>query len=72
MLLTVFLAVILAAFLHATWNEMVKNEKDKYLGVAAIVFGRVPASIVIIFYKSEVSVNLNQITLFHELIFNFN
>ena len=47
--LTVFLAVILAAFLHATWNAMVKNEKDKYLGVAAIVFGRVPASIVIIF-----------------------
>ena len=45
--LTVFLAVILAAFLHATWNAMVKNEKDKYLGVAAIVFGRVPASIVI-------------------------
>ena len=66
------LTVFLAAFLHATWNAMVKNEKDKYLGVAAIVFGRVPASIVIIFYKSEVSVNLNQITLFHELIFNFN
>ena len=31
-------------------KEQVKNEKDKYLGVAAIVFGRVPASIVIIFF----------------------
>jgi len=51
--LTVFLAVILAAFLHATWNAMVKNEKDKYLGVAAIVFGRVPASIVIIFLNQK-------------------
>jgi len=54
--LTVFLAVILAAFLHATWNAMVKNEKDKYLGVAAIVFGRVPASIVIIFFIPTPSV----------------
>jgi drug/metabolite transporter (DMT)-like permease len=35
---------------------MVKNEKDKYLGVAAIVFGRVPASIVIIFFIPTPSV----------------
>ena len=48
--LTVFWAVILAAVLHAVWNAMVKNEKDKYLGIAGIVFGRVPASIVIIFF----------------------
>ena len=48
--LTVFFAVILAAVLHAVWNAMVKNEKDKYLGIAGIVFGRVPASIVIIFF----------------------
>ena len=54
--LTVFLAVILAAFLHATWNAMVKNEKDKYLGVAAIVFGRVSASIIIIFFIPTPSV----------------
>ena len=56
MSLYVFLAVILAAFLHAIWNAMVKNEKDKYLGVAAIVFGRVPASIVIIFFTPTLSV----------------
>ena len=48
--LTVFWAVILAAVLHAVWNAMVKSEKDKYLGIAGIVFGRVPASIVIIFF----------------------
>ena len=48
--LTVFWAVILAAVLHAVWNAMVKNEKDKTLGIAGIVFGRVPASIVIIFF----------------------
>ena len=56
--LTVFLAVILAAFLHAIWNAMVKNEKDKYLGVAAIVFGRVPVSIVIIFFTPTPSVEI--------------
>ena len=29
MSLNVFLAVILAAFLHAVWNAMVKNEENK-------------------------------------------
>ena len=37
--LTVFFAVIFAAVLHAVWNAMVKNEKDKYFGISAIVFG---------------------------------
>ena len=46
---TVFVAVILAAFLHASWNAMVKNEEDKYLGMSGIVFGHVPASILVIF-----------------------
>ena len=45
----VFIAVILAAFLHAVWNAMVKNMKDKYLGMSGIVFGHLPASIVVIF-----------------------
>ena len=45
----VFLVIIVAAFLHAIWNAMVKYEKDKYLAVGAIVLGHVPASIVIIF-----------------------
>jgi len=45
----VFLVIIVAAFLHAIWNAMVKYEKDKYLAVGAIALGHVPASIVIIF-----------------------
>ena len=43
MTLFVFTIVILAAFLHAVWNAMVKNEDDKYLAVCAIVLGHVPA-----------------------------
>ena len=55
MSLTVFSVVILAAFLHAVWNAMVKNEEDKYLGVSAIVFGHVPISIVVIFFTPILS-----------------
>ena len=46
--LNIFLAIILAAFLHAVWNAMVKNEDNKYLAVTAIVLGHVPASVFII------------------------
>ena len=46
--LNIFLAVILAAFLHAVWNAMVKNEDNKYLAVTAIVLGHVPISVLII------------------------
>jgi len=53
--LTVFSVVILAAFLHAVWNVMVKNEEDKYLGVSAIAFGHVPISIVVIFFTPILS-----------------
>ena len=46
--LNIFLAIILAAFLHAVWNAMVKNEDNKYLAVTAIVLGHVPLSVLII------------------------
>ena len=46
--LKIFLAIILAAFLHAVWNAMVKNEDNKYLAVTAIVLGHVPISVLII------------------------
>jgi drug/metabolite transporter (DMT)-like permease len=46
--LNTFLAIILAAFLHAIWNAMVKNEDNKYLAVTAIVLGHVPISVLII------------------------
>ena len=54
--LNIFLAVILAAFLHAVWNAMVKNEDNKYLAVTAIVLGHVPASIFIILLTPASSV----------------
>ena len=38
--LTVFVAVILAAMLHATWNAMVKGDGDKHLAMAAVVIGQ--------------------------------
>ena len=47
--INVFFAVIFAAFLHAVWNAMVKNEENKFFALSAIVFGHVPASVVLIF-----------------------
>lgn len=38
----VFLAVITAALLHATWNALVKNGEDKHLAMAAVVLGHTP------------------------------
>ena len=46
--INLFFAIILAAFLHAVWNAMVKNEDNKYLAVTAIVLGHVPVSVLII------------------------
>jgi drug/metabolite transporter (DMT)-like permease len=39
--LTVFLAVILAALLHATWNALVKSGADKNLSMTAVTGGGV-------------------------------
>ena len=46
----VFLLVIFAAVLHAIWNGMVKNFKDKVISVSAIVFGHVPIAIVVMLF----------------------
>ena len=46
---TIFFAIIFAAFLHAVWNVMVKNEENKFFVLSAIVFGHVPASVAPIF-----------------------
>ena len=56
MSLTVFIAVILAAFLHAVWNAMVKKGEDKYVSLTAIVLGHVPISIVVIFFTPAINV----------------
>ena len=47
--ITVFFAVIFAALFHAVWNAMVKNEENKFFALSVIVFGHVPASVVLIF-----------------------
>ncbi len=44
----VFLIVMLAAILHASWNGMVKKHSDKVVAVAGIIFGHVPFSIIAI------------------------
>jgi len=54
--LNIFLVVILAAFLHAVWNAMVKKEDDKYFSLTAVVLGHVPISIVVIFFTPTLSV----------------
>ena len=56
MSLTVFIAVILAAFLHAVWNAMVKKGNNKYVSLTAIVLGHLPISIIVIFFTPLVSV----------------
>ena len=55
MSLNIFLIVVLAAFLHAIWNAMVKKEDDKYFSLTAIVLGHVPISIVVIFLTPTLS-----------------
>lgn len=45
---TVFLVVLLAALLHATWNALVKGGSDKLLNMTAIVLGHVPIALVCI------------------------
>ena len=53
--LTVFLAIIFAALLHAIWNVMVKKGDDKYISLTAVVLGHVPISIVVIFFTPTLS-----------------
>ncbi|MFT4716927.1 MAG: drug/metabolite transporter (DMT)-like permease [Paracoccaceae bacterium] len=47
---TVFMAVLLAAMLHATWNALVKGAADKKLNMAAVVLGHVPLAIMVLFF----------------------
>jgi len=56
MSITVFFAIIIAAFLHAVWNAMVKKKDDKYISLTAIVLGHAPISIAVIFFTPILSV----------------
>ena len=46
----VFFLVLLATFMHAVWNAMVKNHSDKVVAVAAIAFGHIPLAIIAIIF----------------------
>ena len=46
----VFVAVIGAAILHATWNALVKGGQDKIMSMGAVVLGHVPLAIVALFF----------------------
>ena len=51
MSLTVFFAVLLAAFLHAAWNAVVKGGADKLAGMAGMTVGHaVPGFLAILFF----------------------
>lgn len=45
---TVFLAVLFAALLHATWNAIVKGGADKHAAMAAVVIGHVPLALLLL------------------------
>ncbi|MDG2269479.1 MAG: DMT family transporter [Alphaproteobacteria bacterium] len=47
---TVFVIVLVAALLHATWNAVVKGGADKHLGMTAVVLGHIPISIVALLF----------------------
>lgn len=40
----VFIAVLMAALLHAVWNSLVKGGDDKCLSMSAVAFGYIPIS----------------------------
>lgn len=43
-----FLAVLLAALLHATWNALVKGGADKHASMAAVVIGHLPIALMLL------------------------
>lgn len=45
MTLVTFSAILLAAFLHALWNAMVKGGLDKRAGMTAVIVGGIPFAV---------------------------
>ena len=48
MTLTVFIAVIGAALLHASWNALVKSGADKLMSLTAVILGHLPFAVIAI------------------------
>ena len=46
MSLTVFIAVIAAALLHASWNALIKGGADKRVAMGAVMLGHVPLALI--------------------------
>src|SRR6056297_988080 len=46
----VFLVVLSAAVLHATWNALVKGSVDKTVSMGAVVLGHVPFAVLAAVY----------------------
>jgi len=47
---TVFIAVIGAALLHASWNALVKGGADKLLGMSAVMIGHIPFALLCLLF----------------------
>jgi len=47
---TVFIVVIGAALLHASWNALVKGGSDKLLGMSAVIIGHLPFAVIALFF----------------------
>lgn len=47
---TVFIAVIGAAVLHASWNALVKGGADKYASLGAVILGHVPCAVLALIF----------------------
>lgn len=48
---TIIFLVLLAAFLHAVWNFIVKNTEDKFLSMSAVVIGHAPFAAAALIYS---------------------
>lgn len=46
----VFVAVMAAAVLHASWNVLLKNGIDKNTSMAAVVFGHMPIAVILLLF----------------------
>ncbi len=44
----VFLAVVAAAVLHASWNALLKGSGDKYVSMCAVVLGHIPIALALL------------------------
>ena len=53
---TVFILVLFSAVLHAVWNSMASNYKNKNVSIPAIVYGHVPACIIAVIFLPAPSI----------------